>query len=202
MRLLHKAYILLIIVTFLFVYILPVSAASFSQTSLTKKYTVRKSLKPKVITFTPSVKRPTVTPKPTIDAPTKSEPTPSTQNNPTIQSSDIESFLIDKVNDYRRSQGLSEVKSDPNTCAFAKTRAEEIVDNFNHDGFTNRIDSHTLPYSDYSEVTENIAMTSDYTEVVDLWINSPGHAANMRKNTPFVCIEKSGNYYAYEGWRP
>lgn len=111
-------------------------------------------------------------------------------------------FIMQKINDYRKSQGLSEVKSDLNTCNFAKTRAEEISSNFNHDGFRSRIDSKTLPYSGYGGVTENIAMNSDYTKIVDMWINSSGHADNMRKDTPYVCVESKDNYYAYEGWRP
>jgi uncharacterized protein YkwD len=109
---------------------------------------------------------------------------------------------MNAINDYRKSQGLSAVKTDPYTCSFAKIRAQEITQGFNHDGFSNRITSHTLPYPTYHQVTENIAMTSDYKRVVTLWINSPGHAENMRRDTPYVCVESSGNYYAYEGWRP
>jgi len=109
---------------------------------------------------------------------------------------------MQKINEYRSSQGLGSVSTDSNTCSFARTRASEIVQSFNHDGFRSRISAKTLPYGAYHEVTENIAMTSDYTQVVTLWINSSGHAENMRKDTPFVCVEKSGNYYAYEGWRP
>jgi uncharacterized protein YkwD len=109
---------------------------------------------------------------------------------------------MNAINVYRSSQGLSSVQADKNTCDFAATRAQEIVGNFNHDGFQNRINTHTLPYPSYHMVTENIAMTSNYQDVVNMWINSPGHAANMRADTPYVCVAKSGNYYAYEGWKP
>jgi len=109
---------------------------------------------------------------------------------------------MQKINEYRSSQGLSAVSTDSNTCGFAKTRAQEISSSFNHDGFTNRINSHTLPYSSYHQVTENIAMTSNYQEVVTMWVNSPGHAENMRQDTPFVCVERNGDFYDYEGWRP
>lgn len=108
---------------------------------------------------------------------------------------------MNAINSYRSSQGLAKVSQDPLTCSFAATRAKEIASNFNHDGFTNRINSHALPYPSYHEITENIVMTSDYKEVVSIWINSPGHAENMRKDTPFVCVAKYGNYYAYEGLR-
>lgn len=138
---------------------------------------------------------PTNTPTPT---PAKSE-LPAT---PIVTGDVIQSYIIQKINDYRSSQGLGSVSTDSNTCAFARTRANEITQSFNHDGFRSRISAKTLPYGSYHEVTENIAMTADYTQVVTLWINSSGHAENMRKDTPFVCVEKSGNYYAYEGWRP
>ncbi|MGE5041571.1 MAG: CAP domain-containing protein [Candidatus Levyibacteriota bacterium] len=112
------------------------------------------------------------------------------------------SDLLSQINDYRKSQGLSPVSSNAEICSFAKIRAGEIAGSFNHDGFTNRINSHTLPYSSYSSITENIAMNSNEGDVVKEWINSSGHAENMRKDTPFVCVEKSGNYYAYEGLKP
>jgi uncharacterized protein YkwD len=147
-----------------------------------------------------STDRPTPTPTKSEPTMTKSEPTPTSL--PVSSGDTIQNYIMQKINDYRSSQGLDSVSIDSNTCSFARTRAGEIVQNFNHDGFSGRISSHTLPYSSYREVTENIAMTSDYTQVVTLWINSSGHAENMRKDTPFVCVEKSGNYYAYEGWKP
>lgn len=142
---------------------------------------------------------PVQTPKPTI-IPT-STPAPTTQPKP-VEITDVKSYLINAVNNYRASQGLSTVKTDINTCNFAKTRAGEIVSSFNHDGFNNRMSGGGLPYPSFSEVVENIAMNSNYKDVVNQWINSSGHAANMRKNTPFVCIESNGIFYVYEGWRP
>ena len=111
-------------------------------------------------------------------------------------------LLLQEINNYRTTQGLSPVKTDPKTCAFAQTRAQEITTQFDHAGFKNRIENKSLPYTSYSEITENIAMNSNYKEVVSMWINSSGHAENMRKDTPFVCAKQNGNYFAYEGWRP
>jgi uncharacterized protein YkwD len=59
-----------------------------------------------------------------------------------------------------------------------------------------------MPYAKWSAITENIAMTSNYGDVVTMWKNSSGHAANMRADTPFVCVMQNGNYYAYEGMKP
>ncbi len=157
------------------------------------------------VTPTPT-KEPTPTPSftPTPTPTTIPTPTPTQPALPSViqsvSSDSIQSYIMQKINEYRSSLGLSRVTTDGNTCNFAKTRAQEITTSFNHDGFTSRINNHSLPYSTYHEVTENIAMTSDYKEVVTMWINSPGHAENMRRDTPFVCVERSGNYYAYEGW--
>ncbi len=97
---------------------------------------------------------------------------------------------------------MSQVSENTETCAFASARANEISSNFNHDGFTNRVNSNTLPYPTYSTVAENIAMNSDASQVVPGWINSPGHAENMLKDVPFGCVKNSGNYFAFEAWRP
>lgn len=147
--------------------------------------------------------RPTRTPTPTL-TPTKI-PSLTPTKTPTSTTTNVlsfQDFILNEINDYRRSQGLSVVKTDTYTCAFAQTRAKEITTAFNHDGFRDRINNKTLPYPSYSSVTENIAMTSDYKQVVTMWKNSSGHAENMRKDTPFVCVEREGNYYAYEGWKP
>lgn len=138
--------------------------------------------------------------KPVLPTKPEKQTVPATES--ADQSGDPMSFIMSEINKYRSSNGLSHVQTSDETCSFAATRASEIVANFSHDGFQSRIDSKTLPYASWSSVTENIAMTSKYTEVVSMWINSPGHAANMRQDTPFVCVHQSGNYYAYVGMKP
>jgi uncharacterized protein YkwD len=107
-----------------------------------------------------------------------------------------------EINKYRALRGLGAVQTSSETCSFAKLRAEEISKNFNHDGFNHQVDTKTLPYSHWSKVSENLATTPNYKEVVTLWENSPAHANNMREATPFVCVEQYGNYFAYEGIKP
>ncbi|MDO8498415.1 MAG: CAP domain-containing protein [bacterium] len=107
-----------------------------------------------------------------------------------------------QINDYRQSQGLAEVKTDLYTCNFAAVRASEVTANFNHDGFTNRVNSKNLPYPSYHKIVENIAMNSNYQGVVPVWIASSGHAANLRANTTYGCIAFSNNCYTYESWTP
>lgn len=161
---------------------------------------------PSPITITPNpTQNPTPTPTPTITPTASLKPTSTpnpTQRPSSIPTTDIKTFIIAAINNYRKTEGLSEVKVDPYTCNFAKVRAKEISTNFNHDGFRNKISSSSLPYPNYSLVTENIAQISNYQSVVNMWINSSGHAENMRKDTPFVCVENYLDYYAYEGWRP
>lgn len=143
------------------------------------------------------------TPIPTVLQPT-SLPTPlptiSIVSSPSL--SIISAYILNGVNEYRASRGLSPVQSSPQTCAFASIRAQEISNGFNHNGFYDRVNNHTIPYTLWSHATENIAQAPDYKEVVTLWKNSPEHAENMRDNTPYVCIEQYGSYYAYEGMRP
>jgi hypothetical protein len=126
---------------------------------------------------------------------------------PTVIQSDpplsgVPAYILNGVNEYRASLGLSQVQSSAQTCAFAAVRAQEISNGFNHNGFYDRVNNHTIPYDKWAHATENIAQAPDYKEVVTLWKNSPEHAANMRDNTPYVCIEQYGSYYAYEGMRP
>ncbi|MEK7571121.1 MAG: CAP domain-containing protein [Patescibacteria group bacterium] len=111
------------------------------------------------------------------------------------------SLFLAEINAYRAKYNLTPVQASNQTCAFAKTRAQEIVSDFSHRGFRSRINAKTLPYTQWSSATENIAMTTKSEEVVSLWINSPAHAANMRKDTPFVCVQKYGDNYAYEGMK-
>lgn len=111
-------------------------------------------------------------------------------------------YILQEINAYRQQKGLPQVSSNTETCNFAKVRAEEISNNFTHDGFNKRVSDKNLPYPSYHEVTENIAYNTDYTDVVIRWIASPGHEENIRKDTPFICIGKYGDYYAFEGWRP
>lgn len=185
--------------------ILPSSTPSPTQTT-------RSSNTP---TPTPNITQPTSTAAPlrvlTV-APT-ANPTTRPTNTPTptrrvtatpIQSNtdDKQTYIMNAINSYRASKGLASVRTSSETCQFASIRAQEIARSFNHDGFRNRINTNTIPYNNWSLITENIAMTSNYKNVVTMWSNSPGHAANMQKDTPFVCVEDYGNYYAYEGMRP
>ncbi len=107
--------------------------------------------------------------------------------------------LVAEINQFRASRGLPPVQTDPQSCSFANLRASEISTDFSHNGFYNRANNRTLPYSRYRLVTENLAWAPGGLNPVQMWINSPSHAGNMLKNTPFVCVSQHGDHYAYEG---
>lgn len=175
---------------------------SFAQTqaSLEKLPSIsptKNSQSTEILTPTPTSTS-TYSPTPTLFFTATPFPTQTIQFFPT----DLQKNLLNALNQYRTSKGLSTVSMESEVCDFAKTRSQEIASNFNHDGFTKRIESKTLPYKSYSLVTENIVLNSSSSQIIPMWISSPPHAENMRKDTPFVCIENFGNYYVYEGWKP
>src|SRR5258708_7765609 len=156
MRLFSALTIAILFSSFLFVLPKPVQAQSVDFASLwglmvsqNKAYQLLLAQHPELIRTTrPShTPRPTKTPKPN----SSSTPTPSANptSTPSTQSQSIQDYLLNAVNDYRKSQGLSAVKSDPYTCGFAQTRANEIVTDFSHKGFDSRVASHSLPYPSY-----------------------------------------------------
>lgn len=122
------------------------------------------------------------------------------QDNPS--SEEITAYIIKEINQYRASFNLPPVQTSKETCDFAKIRAQEVAVNFGHEGFNRRAQNKTLPYGHWTAVTENLAMTSDYKQVVTMWAHSPGHAKNMRADTPYVCVKQYGNYFAYLAMKP
>lgn len=106
--------------------------------------------------------------------------------------------IITQINQFRASKNIPAVQADPLTCSFAALRVKEISTDFTHNGFYDRAKSKSMPYPRYKLATENLARTSKHN-AVEMWIKSPKHAANMLKNTPVVCVESYGDYYAYEG---
>jgi uncharacterized protein YkwD len=111
-------------------------------------------------------------------------------------------LLLVEINKYRASRNLKPLATSLEVCNFAQTRAQEISTGFNHEGFNNRVNSKTLPYKSFSEVVENIAQNSNYKEVLNSWLNSPPHTANLEKDVPFGCVAILNSFYVYEGLKP
>jgi len=190
-------FVFLTLIVFIFVPIFLLSRDQILAEGKNKAVLSVKTVRPKRIPIYKMLPSPTPTPP--------RKPTPIPALTPLLPSQSLSStqvYIENGINAYRTSLGLSQIYTDSFTCAFAAVRAKEIAVAFNHDGFTNRISNHMLPYPSYHQITENIAETGEYKQVVTLWINSPGHAENMRQDTPNVCVAQFGNYYAYEGWKP
>jgi uncharacterized protein YkwD len=110
------------------------------------------------------------------------------------------SSMMSEVNAYRAKNGLSSVTTDSKSCAYATQRSKEIVSDFSHNGFNStRL---AQAYGRYSSAFENIASGYTYRTVINAWINSAGHAANMRSNVTYVCIGWTGSAFVMEGYRP
>ena len=137
-----------------------------------------------------------------LEATATAAPSSSEHSSATSHGELVTAYIIKEINVYRSKLGLDPVQINDETCNFAKIRAYEIKSNFSHDGFNQRTHSKTLPYAHWRVITENIAMTSDYKQVERMWENSPGHAKNMRADTPYVCVIQDGDYFDYVGLKP
>ena len=90
------------------------------------------------------------------------------------------------VNAARRDAGLSELELDADLCAAAQARAQEIAQSFSHtrpDGSSCFTILEEFGIS-YRAAGENIAMgRRTPEEVMDGWMNSSGHRANILNGT-------------------
>lgn len=161
---------------------------------------------------TPTIKikkspTPTISPKPTVTKAPSSTPSPMRVSAQTITKAPVQTApatgdLLTQVNNFRAGKGLAPFSAHSDVCFFANLRAQEITSNFSHDGFNNRVQSNSLPYKSYTSVAENIAMNPNSQNVVQSWIDSPGHNVNLSKDVPYACVVGVGNYYVFEAWRP
>ena len=120
---------------------------------------------------------------------------------------DFESRVIDLVNAERAAHGLKSLSYDPDLAAAARLHSQDmgIRDYFSHDSldgtkFYERIIDEGYTYN---LCGENIAAGSATPEdVVDVWMNSPGHRANILN--PDFCdigvgyaLTSGSTYYHY-----
>lgn len=94
----------------------------------------------------------------------------------------IESEILQLVNEHRVSQGMTTVQSEPACQREARIHSENMATgevDFGHDGFADRFD---LLQSEIQAIKmgENVALgQTTAEEVMEDWINSPGHKANI-----------------------
>ncbi len=124
-----------------------------------------------------------ITPSPSTPTSTTSTPTENTVHSMfTEKQWEYANRVIELVNKERTTYGLGSVSPLHNLSSAAQARAKETVEQFSHTR-PNNTSCFTIfdEYSvNYGYAGENIAAGQDTPEeVVDAWMNSPGHRANI-----------------------
>ena len=109
--------------------------------------------------------------------------------------------VLDLINKERNSQGLSSLKMDKELMDTAIGRAAEITVSFSHtrpDGSS----CFSVYPSNQRSMGENIAAGySSASSVVNGWMNSSGHRANILSSSfnaiGIGCVKTSSGYYIY-----
>lgn len=177
-----------------------VTQASNTQTKAPAEQTkapVKESQAQKPVTKAPATTVPAQTTKPEAAAQTQ----PATGTGSSVSATERE--VVRLVNEIRRANGLMEFKLNEELSKVARVKAEDMA--------ANKYFSHTSPtYGSpfdmmkkfgisYRTAGENIAMGQTSAQaVVDAWMNSPGHRANIL-NASFTQIGvghvANGNYW-------
>lgn len=127
-----------------------------------------------------------------------SDPAPSDPAPAPVGSSDYLQRVLELVNEQRAANGLAPLTLNSELCSNAAVRAAEIVGVFDHtrpDG-SSCFTAITVPYM---AAGENIAAGYPSPEaVVEGWMNSPGHRANILSNS----YTELGVGYYYDAGSP
>ncbi|NHM31579.1 SCP-like extracellular protein [Bacillus sp. C11] len=146
----------------------------------------------------PTAQRPTQQQKPAAQAPAQSK-TQTTQG-----ISQFAQQVIDLTNAQRKQNGLPALKADTQLSGVAQKKAVDMEKNHY---FSHTSPTYGSPFDmmrdfgvTYSSAGENIAMGQKTPqEVVNAWMNSPGHRANIL-NRSFTNIgvgfDQNGNYWS------
>ncbi len=115
----------------------------------------------------------------------------------------MEEEILGLVNEHRKSMGLQGFKADENESRIAAKHSQNMASGkvgFGHSGFNARAKSIQKTNASVTAVAENVAegqMTA--RQVVDGWLNSPGHRKNIEGNYMLTGIgyapDKKGNLY-------
>jgi len=114
----------------------------------------------------------------------------------------LEAEILQNVNDDRKDHGLAPLQVNALESSLALKHSQDMARGsvkFGHDGFNRRARSIQQSLGS-TEIGENVAegpMTA--REVVDGWLNSPGHKRNIEGNFTSTGIgyasDKNGNIY-------
>lgn len=98
----------------------------------------------------------------------------------------LEQAVLNKINAYRKSQGLAPLTLDSRITAQARLHSQDMANNrvpFGHQGFDQRLKviGAAIPWSGSAEnVAWNQGAADPVDKAVQGWLNSPGHLRNIR----------------------
>ncbi|WP_143310454.1 CAP domain-containing protein [Chitinophaga vietnamensis] len=95
----------------------------------------------------------------------------------------LEEQILYYTNKFRQSKGLKPLQLDESISVQARRHSRNMANGstgFGHEGFENRVAIITKQMGRVGAAAENVAYgTLDAEQVVQGWINSPGHRRNM-----------------------
>ena len=98
-------------------------------------------------------------------------------------SNTLEANILEHINNYRTSKGLSSLKVIPAMSEQATKHSADMAAKkvpFSHDGFEERVKSISKQIGALKSSAENVAYGKlSAKEVVDVWLKSPGHRKNI-----------------------
>ncbi|MFB1082235.1 S-layer homology domain-containing protein [Jeotgalibacillus sp. JSM ZJ347] len=103
---------------------------------------------------------------------------------PVVEENPVAEEMLDQINEIRRANGLSSLQIADDAQNVAQLKAEDMMENqyFSHNSprYGSPFDMLREFNVSYRAAGENIAGgQSSVTEVMNAWMNSPGHRANM-----------------------
>lgn len=102
-----------------------------------------------------------------------------------------EKTLMSLIQDWRYDNYLSPYTKLDSVCRYANLRLTEIKKNFSHDGF---YDKTNYPCEN-CRLGENLAHGyGSPTDVLNAWLKSASHAANLKDDFKYSCIRTDGEY--------
>ncbi|MEM9215251.1 MAG: CAP domain-containing protein [Cyanobacteria bacterium P01_F01_bin.150] len=128
---------------------------------------------------------PDPTPAPTPDPMPNPDPGTGSGNNQVKQTDQFDQEVLDLVNEQRTNRGLKPLQMGEKLDQAADDYSQEMIDQdrFSHTGADGSSPGDRLEkagYTDWNAWAENIAAGQQTPkQVVDAWMNSPGHRANI-----------------------
>lgn len=112
---------------------------------------------------------------------------------PSTEVSDKDVYAL--VQNYRSSTGKSQYVWSETLCYIAAKRVFDIQNNWSHDGMDKFMKEDMSRFPDILTIGENLAKDySTASEVVNGWLKSPGHKANLDKHFTHTCVRCNKNY--------